>query len=144
MSYTMEYLEVWHNRFMINSHRAIARCFGLGVFPNLVLFHLQPANIGGSFYRKPPVVLQHLARCQILLAHFQKYPTWSSLVLTDLVLTIETTCGPEMAHFLPWPLTLIYKWPLTLTHVTFNFDPCDLWPWLMWPLTSIITCQTVK
>ncbi len=37
---------------------------------------------------------------------------------------------------------LIWRpWP---SRSTFDHDPCDLWPWPMWPLTSKITCKVVE
>ncbi len=33
------------------------------------------------------------------------------------------------------PPTNIPIFSLILTSVTFDLDPCDPWPWLMWPLT---------
>ena len=70
---------------------------------------------GKSFQRKPLFVLQHLARCQTLLADFQKYPVWPSLVLTDNVLNHWDHRWPRSGLFSCifdldlWPLTSIYN-----------------------------------
>ncbi len=95
------------------SHRAIAWCFGLGLFQHLALCqpNCHPANTSESFYRKPPVILQHLAKCQIQLARCQKYPTWPSSVTTD---PIPYFCDRN------WPRKGIYSWIIDL----------DLWPWV--------------
>ena len=42
----------------------------------------------------------------------------------------------------PWPLTLPLSqvtFSLTLTLVTFDLDPCDLWPWPRWPSILLVS-----
>ncbi len=68
-----------------------------------------------------------------------------SLTLTHMTLDLEQymwagQMRPEMTWW-PWPLTMTFKvdlwpWPtrhLTLTHTTFDLDPCYPWP-QRWPV----------
>ncbi len=96
------------------SHRT-ARCFGLGLFSYLALCqpHWHAANTPQSFYRLPPVVLQHLSKCQIQSACFP------SFIPCALLLPVAAN-GPMGLIFFIW------KWVSTMAVGPWLFA-CPLW-----------------
>ncbi len=69
--------------------------------------------------------------------HKQKTFKWimycKNMSLKTFVVIIRVT---KQLDIVVSPPAFVWNPNLTLNHVTFDLDPCDLRPWLMWPWTS--------
>ena len=69
----------------------------------------------------PVAIITQLSRfsfnTELMILHCNLQRNKQNLTLFDILLNIPWPLG------WPWP-----TWPLTLTHVTFEPDPCDPWP----------------
>ena len=95
------------------SHRAIAQCFGLGLFQTWH-FASHTGTLPTVFNCSTgcPLSSYNISKCQIELECCQKYPTWPSMVTID---PISNLCDRN------WPRKCTFSWIIGL----------DLWPWVI-------------